>query len=145
MMRLSTIEHGSRVNCGLSLKRMEGLRFSFRGPVIRRKRCHFGGNGAAWQGRIRLLSVFYYNVENCRCHRQNVSSKMEDTMSQNKDDTAADLHIYAAHAHTAAAAAHHRGDHEAAEELSSRAQDYSMAASEKTVELAKQIRVPIRA
>ncbi len=68
-----------------------------------------------------------------------------NTMSQSKYDTAADLHIYAAHAHTAAAAAHRRGDHEAAEELSSRAQDYSMAASEKTFELAKQIHVPMRA
>ena len=66
-------------------------------------------------------------------------------MSQSKDDSAADLHIYAAHTHTAAAAAHHRGDHEAAEELGSRAQDYSMAASEKTLELAKQIHVPMRA
>ena len=66
-------------------------------------------------------------------------------MQQNKYDIAADLHIHAAHAHTAAAAAHRRGDHEAAEELSSRAQDYSMAASEKTVEIAKQIRVPMRA
>ena len=62
---------------------------------------------------------------------------MEDTMSQSEYDNAADLHIYAAHAHTAAAAAHHRGDHEAAEELSSKAQDYSMAASEKTLEVAK--------
>jgi hypothetical protein len=70
---------------------------------------------------------------------------MEDTMAQSKYDNAADLHIQAAHAHTAAAAAHHRGDHEAAEELSSRAQDYSMAASEKTTEIAKQIRVPMRA
>ncbi len=66
-------------------------------------------------------------------------------MSQSKYDDAADLHIYAAHAHTAAAAAHHRGDHEAAEELSSRAQDYSMAASDKTLELAKQIPVLMRA
>jgi hypothetical protein len=60
-------------------------------------------------------------------------------MPQNKYDNAADLHIFAAHAHTAAAAAHHRGDHEAAEELSSRAQDYSTVASEKTEQLAKQI------
>jgi len=70
---------------------------------------------------------------------QNGVWKMEGTMSQSKYDDAADLHINAAHAHTAAAAAHHRGDHEAAEELSSRAQDYSMAASEKTLELAKQV------
>ena len=69
---------------------------------------------------------------------------MVNTMPQSKYDNAADLHIYGAHAHTAAAA-HHRGDHEAAEELSSKAQDYSMAASEKTFELAKQIHVPARA
>ena len=69
---------------------------------------------------------------------------MVNTMPQRKYDNAADLHIYGAHAHTAAAA-HHRGDHEAAEELSSKAQDYSMAASWKTSELAKQIHVPVRA
>lgn len=79
------------------------------------------------------------------CSIQNGVWKMEGTMSQSKYDDAADLHIYAAHAHTAAAAAHHRGDHEAAEELSSRAQDYSMAASEKTLEIAKQIPVLMRA
>jgi hypothetical protein len=62
-------------------------------------------------------------------------------MSQNKDDTAADLHIYAPHVHTAAAA-HRRGDYEAAEELSSRAQHYSMTASEKTLELARLSRAP---
>ena len=92
-----------------------------------------------------MLSVFTYNVENCRCNRRNVTSTMVNTMPQSKYDNAADLHIYGAHAHTAAAAAHHRGDHEAAEELSSKAQDYSMAASEKTFELAKQIHVPVRA
>ena len=79
------------------------------------------------------------------CSIQNGDWKMEGTMSQSKYDDAADLHINAAHAHTAAAAAHHRGDHEAAEELSSRAQDYSMAASDKTLELAKQIPVLMRA
>jgi hypothetical protein len=63
---------------------------------------------------------------------------------QSEYDNAADLHIYAAHAHTAAAAAHHRGDHEATEELSSKAQDYSMAASEKTLEIAKQVHAPMR-
>ena len=74
-----------------------------------------------------------------------VSLKMVSTMPQSNYDNAADLHIYAAHAHTAAAAAHHRGDHEAAEELSAKAQDYSMAASEKTFEVAKQIHAPVRA
>ena len=66
-------------------------------------------------------------------------------MPQSKNDTVADLHIHAAHAHAAAAAAHHRGDHEAAEELSSRAQSYSMEASEKSLEIAKKIHVPMRA
>jgi hypothetical protein len=92
-----------------------------------------------------LLSAFKCPVEDCICNIQNGACKVEDTVSQSKDDTAADLHIYAAHAHTAAAAAHHRGDHEAAEELNSRAQDYSMAASEKTLEIAKQYQVPMRA
>ena len=73
------------------------------------------------------------------------SWKMVNTMPQSEYDNAADLHIYAAHAHTAAAAAHHRGDHEAAEELSTKAQDYTMAASEKSFEIAKQIHVPMRA
>lgn len=85
------------------------------------------------------------NVENCSCSTKSVPSKMVNTMPQTKYDTAADLHISAAHAHTAAAAAHHRGDHQAAEELSSRAQGYSMAASEKTFEIAKQIHAPLRA
>jgi hypothetical protein len=70
---------------------------------------------------------------------------MVNTMLQSKYDSAADLHIYAAHAHTAAASAHHRGDHEAAEELSSKAQDYSMAASAETFEIAKQIHAPLKA
>jgi hypothetical protein len=83
-------------------------------------------------------------VEDYRYKRRIDSGKMEDAMPQNEYDNAADLHIFAAHAHTAAAAAHHRGDHEAAEELSSRAQDFSMAASEKTFEIAKQVHVLMR-
>ena len=81
----------------------------------------------------------------CRYSGQIDFGNMEDTMPQSEYDNAADLHIYAAHAHTAAAAAHHRGDHEAAEELSSSAQDYSMAASKKTLEIAQQLHVPMRA
>ena len=61
---------------------------------------------------------------------------MVNTMPQSNYDNAADLPIHAAH--TVAAAAHHRGDHEAAEELSSKAQDYSTAAAEKSLEPAKQ-------
>jgi len=70
---------------------------------------------------------------------------VENEMPQSKDDNAADLRIYAAHAHTAAASAHRRGDHEAAEELSSKAQDNSMAASEKPLEIVKQVHVPMTA
>ena len=66
-------------------------------------------------------------------------------MPQSRNDQAADLHISAAHAHTFAAAAHRRGDLDAADELSTRAQDYSMEAAEKTLEIAKQIHVPLRA
>jgi hypothetical protein len=66
-------------------------------------------------------------------------------MPQSKYDTAADVPIHAATLHTAVAAVHHRGDHEAAEELSTRAQDYSMAASDKTLEIAKQIHAHLRA
>jgi hypothetical protein len=66
-------------------------------------------------------------------------------MPQSRNDTVADLHTHAAQAHAAAAAAHNRGDHEAAEELSSRAQGYSMAASEKSLKIAKRIHAPLRA
>jgi hypothetical protein len=58
-------------------------------------------------------------------------------MPQTRNDQAADLHISAAHAHTSTAAAHRRGDPEAADELSSKAQDCSIAAAEKTLEIAK--------
>ena len=91
------------------------------------------------------VGVFNGSMENCGCSRQHIPSTMVNRMLQSRYDDAADLHIHAAHAHTAAAAAHHRGDHEAAEELSSRAQDYSMAASEKSLELAKQIQATLRA
>jgi hypothetical protein len=80
------------------------------------------------------------NRQRGRLHLQEIKRFLEngDHMPQSKYDNAADLHIHAAHAHTAAAAAHHRGDHEAAEELSSKAQDYSMMATDKTAEIAKQ-------
>jgi hypothetical protein len=66
-------------------------------------------------------------------------------MPKSNYDNAADLHIYAAQAHTAAASAHHRGDHEAAEELSLKAQDFSQAATEKSFEIARQVHTPVRA
>ncbi len=64
--------------------------------------------------------------------------------AQGKYDIAAGRQIHAAHAHTAGAAAHHRGDHETAEVLSSRALDSSIEASEKTFEVAKPAHVPMR-
>jgi hypothetical protein len=72
-----------------------------------------------------LLSAFKYDVRDYRCNRLDVTSTMVNTMPQSKYINAADLHIYAPNAHAAAAAVHHRGDHEAAEELGSKAQDYS--------------------
>lgn len=66
-------------------------------------------------------------------------------MPQSKYDIATGLRIFAAHTHTDATAPHHRGYHEAAEELSSKARDYSIAASEKMLEIAKQIHVPMMA
>ena len=62
---------------------------------------------------------------------------IEGKMLQSNQDYAANLHIHAAHAHTAAAAAHRRRDHEAAGELSARAQEYSADATEKSEEIAK--------
>lgn len=47
--------------------------------------------------------------------------------------------------HTAAAAAHNRGDHEAAEELSAEAHAYSISDSEESSEIAKQSQVHLRA
>ena len=66
-------------------------------------------------------------------------------MLQSNQDYAADLHIYAAHAHTAAAAAYHRGDDAAAVELSARTQEYSIDAAEKTEEIARRTPEPLRA
>jgi hypothetical protein len=61
---------------------------------------------------------------------------MEGRMPESNQEYAAELHILAAHAHTAAAAAHHRGNDEAAGELSVKAQEYSTKAAEKTEEIA---------
>jgi hypothetical protein len=66
-------------------------------------------------------------------------------MPQSNDDYTADLHIYAAHASAAASAVYHRGHHEAVEELSLRAQEYSMKAAEKTNAVARQTSRPARA
>jgi len=60
-------------------------------------------------------------------------------MFEENDDRAAYLHMYAAHAHAAAAAAHRRGDHQKAEELSATAQAFSSNAAVKTEEIAKQM------
>ncbi len=57
-------------------------------------------------------------------------------MLQSNWDQAANLHIYAAQAHTAAAAALRRGDREMAKELSAKAQEFSLNADEKTEAIA---------
>ena len=64
---------------------------------------------------------------------------MEVRVPQSNQDHAANLHVYAAYAHTAAAAAHRRGDHETAEELSAKAQEFSLYAAEETEEVARRI------
>ena len=66
-------------------------------------------------------------------------------MLERNEDQAANLHIHAAQAHTAAAAAHRRGDHQAAEELGASAQEYSSMAAEKTEEIARRVPVRLRA
>jgi hypothetical protein len=64
---------------------------------------------------------------------------MEDRMPQSNQDQAANLHVYAAYAHNAAAAAHRRGDNETAGELSLKAQEFSSNAAEKTEEVANRM------
>lgn len=66
-------------------------------------------------------------------------------MLQSNQDLAANLHIYAAQAHTAAAAAHRRGDDESAGELSVRAEEFSLITAEKTEEIAKRVPERVRA
>jgi hypothetical protein len=63
--------------------------------------------------------------------------------AQSNHDYAADLGIYAEYTRTDGAALH-RGDQEAAEELSSRAQEYYMEAAEKTNAVASQTPEPAR-
>jgi hypothetical protein len=84
-------------------------------------------------------------MENWRWSIQSVFSGMVTKMLQTDNDIATDLHFYAAQAQTAAAAAHRRRRHEAADELSIKAHDYSMAASERSSEIVKQVHVPMRA
>jgi hypothetical protein len=69
---------------------------------------------------------------------------MEGAMAQSEYEKAADMHVNAAQAHTAAAAAHHRGDHEAAEELGAKAHERSIEASDRSFQIARQFRVPTK-
>jgi len=59
-------------------------------------------------------------------------------MPQSPHDRVAELHNLAAHAHTAAAAAHGKGDHLTAHELSEQAHEHSMNA----YKLAKELMPP---
>jgi hypothetical protein len=94
---------------------------------------------------IGLSSASLSEVPDSRDQVDQASRIMEDKMPESNQDQAANLRIYAAHAHTAAAAAHRRGDHESAGELSSSAQEYSSKAAEKTQEVARRIPVRLRA
>jgi len=70
---------------------------------------------------------------------------MEDRMTQSNQEEAANLHISAAHAHTAAAAALRRGDYESAGVLCATAQEYTSKAAEKTEELERRVPERLRA
>ena len=74
-----------------------------------------------------------------------VCRRMEDRMPESNQDRAANLHVYAAQAHSFAAAAHRRGDDEAAGELSLKAQEYSSIAAEKSEEIARRMPERLRA
>jgi len=66
-------------------------------------------------------------------------------MPESNQDQAANLHVHAACAHNAAAAAHRRGDHETAGELSEKAHEFSSIAAEKTEEVANRMPERLRA
>jgi hypothetical protein len=58
-------------------------------------------------------------------------------MSPSPRERVVELHNLAAHAHTSAAAAHGKGDHLSAHELSRQAQEHSLNAHRLSEELAK--------
>jgi hypothetical protein len=61
-----------------------------------------------------------------------------DSMPQSPHERIAEFHNLAAHAHTAAAAAHGKGEHLTAHELSKQAHEHSMNAHKLSEELAAQ-------
>jgi len=64
----------------------------------------------------------------------------ETTMPQSTHDRIAELHNLAAHAHEAAAAAHVKGDHLTAHELSKQALEHSMNTCKLAEKLAEEAR-----
>ena len=66
-------------------------------------------------------------------------------MPQSPHGRTAELHNLAEHAHAAAAAAHGKGDHRTAHELSKKALEYSMSAHRHSEETLKQSPAPSKA
>jgi hypothetical protein len=65
-------------------------------------------------------------------------------MPQSTHDRVAELHNLASHAHAAAAAAHAKGDHLTAHELSRQALEHSMNAYKNSEELAAEAAKPVK-
>jgi hypothetical protein len=72
-------------------------------------------------------------------------SGQEITMPQSNHGQAAELHNLAEHAHAAAAAAHQKGDHLSAHELSKKALEYSMNAHRHSEQLSQEAHIPAKA
>jgi len=68
-----------------------------------------------------------------------IETSEENTMPQSPHNRIAELHNLAAHAHTAAAVAHGKGDHLTAHELSKQALEYSRNAHQLSEELATKV------
>lgn len=66
-------------------------------------------------------------------------------MPQSTHDRAAELHILAEHAHAAAAAAHEKGDHLSAHELSKKALEHSMNAYKHSEQLFQEAHILAKA
>lgn len=65
-------------------------------------------------------------------------------MPQSTHDRAAELHNLAEHAHGAAAAAHAKGDHLTAHELSKKALEYSTNAHKHSQQLVEEAQIPAK-
>lgn len=134
---------GFLLDCGwLNPGRRPYFTFASRSSLVLRLRCRFGNYGS-------LAGVYTIAQRpQIRCARLQLqeAERLRDSGECNPPEQSkygltflCSARPHGCHCRTA------RRDHEAPEELSSRAQDYSMAAPVKTLELAKQLHVPMRA